>query len=224
MRQEAYGGILVFGMLTIALTFGMLAQAWWEPTAPPGFKAARATVFWVGEEATADNDYIANDASAWDSRWKEHYGGTDNPILRCGYIPCGFRPRENPFYIALPYNDLDDEGNQKPTAILIPWYRDVSQGETLLKNRWVEVRLRSRSCFGQWQDVGPFESDDFEYVFGEAAPKNLFGVGAGIDLSPALRDCLRMVGNEFVLWRFTEESEVPEGPWKERITSRSLSH
>src|SRR5438874_2455120 len=67
------------------------------------WKPAIATVFWVGEGPTADNGFIANVKNAWDGEWQAHYGGVDDPHDRCGYWPCSFRPRENPFYIALPY-------------------------------------------------------------------------------------------------------------------------
>lgn len=189
---------------------------------PEGFKAALATVFWVGEEADPDNSFIANDESAWDSYWRENFGGVDDPYDRCGYRPCAFTPKENPFYFALPYNDLDDAGVQKENAGRIPWFGKAPGGESLVKNRWIEVRLRGERCFAQWEDVGPFESDDVEYVFGEAPSQNTEGVGAGLDLSPAVRDCLRMRGNEVVFWKFVEAEEVPEGPWREVVTSTGV--
>ncbi|MEW8428763.1 MAG: hypothetical protein AB2615_03535, partial [Candidatus Thiodiazotropha sp.] len=56
------------------------------------------TIFWVGEDASAENGYIANHDSAWDVRWMEHYGGVDSPDQRSGYYPAAFVPMENPFY------------------------------------------------------------------------------------------------------------------------------
>ena len=85
------------------------------------WKSARATVFWVGETETEDNDHIANLMSAWDAKWLEHFGGVDHPNNRCGYQPCGFKPKENPFYVALPYDDMQDNGRRKEVNDFIPW-------------------------------------------------------------------------------------------------------
>lgn len=188
-----------------------------------GWKAAIATVFWVGEEAGEENGFIHNKSSAWDVDWEIHFGGLDDPDNRCGFLPCGFTPKENPFYIALPYNDLDINGDRKPDARFIPW-NDVTAEKSVLKNRWIEVYANGKSCYGQWEDVGPFGEDDVTYVFGTAtAPKNTIGQKAGIDLSPALRDCLGVGGSSDVLWRHVQTSAVPAGPWKQIVTTR-LSH
>ena len=83
------------------------------------------------------------------------------------------------------------------------------------------VRASGITCYAQWQDVGPFENDDSDYVFGTAAqPKNIKGVRAGIDLSPAVRDCLKVGGIADVKWRHVERHEVPDGPWKKTVTKR----
>jgi hypothetical protein len=185
-----------------------------------GWKHAIATVFWVGEGATDENGFIHNSASAWDVEWETHFGGLDDPDDRCGFRPCAFTPKENPFYIALPYNDLDDEGRRKANARIIPW-NDPNAEKSVLKNRWVEVSRDGRSCFGQWQDVGPFNEDDATYVFGMAtAPKNTDGEGAGIDLSPAMSTCLGVDGSDAVTWRHVNADAVPAGPWKDIVTTR----
>lgn len=185
-----------------------------------GWKEGIATIFWVGEGETDDNGYISNAASAWDMRWMEHFGGLDDPNDRCGYNPCAFTPKENPFYVALPYSDLHDDGQRKENASIVPW-NDVSSPTSVLKNRWIEVRHISYTCYGQWQDVGPFEEDDVDYVFGNAeTPKNTFGEKAGIDLSPALADCLKIDGSDTVTWRHVDADQVPTGPWRAIITTR----
>lgn len=187
-------------------------------------KPAITTVFWVGERANRSNDHIANSQSAWDGNWKQHYGGTDDPHDRCGYAPCDFTPKENPFYVALPYNDLDEDGEQKKDAQEIPWYTEVSDGESLLKNHWVEVRANGQTCYGQWEDVGPGEEDDFEYVFGDAEePENTFGEEAGLDVSPALAECLKIKDVGKTTWRFVNADEVPKGPWKDIITTSPVA-
>lgn len=186
----------------------------------PVHKNVYATMFWVGEDASEANDYIPNQSSAWDSHWLENYGGIDNPYTRVGYYPKGFKPKENPFYVALPYNEFDEFG-RKQSAYSIPWYYPGhSEYYSFLKNRWIRVQYKNQTCYGQWEDVGPFENDDFEYVFGNNSPKNN---RAGIDLSPALRHCLKMATNDHVEWQFMEEKDVPAGPWKEVVTDSPVN-
>src|SRR5260370_43885 len=74
------------------------------------------TVFWVGEQASGNNP-VPNYKSCWDYNWTANYGGTDNPepSARRNYIPIAFVPRQNPFYFALPYNDVT-HGQFKPEA------------------------------------------------------------------------------------------------------------
>jgi hypothetical protein len=190
------------------------AKAAFSPA--PAFKQAITTMFWVGERATSENGFIANVQSFWDKQWKTSFGGVDDPENRCGYKPCGFTPRENPFYVALPYGETGGDGKLKPNARAIPPSGSAASG---LKNRWVEVRHGDRVCYGQWEDVGPFEADDFDYVFGTAQkPKNRYDAAAGLDVSPALWKCLGLETNTPTLWRFVASSEVPAGPWREIVT------
>ena len=184
----------------------------------PLHREIAATVFWVGEEATEENDYIDNEESIWDADWVESFGGVDEPEEREGWFPEGFTPQENPFYVALPYSDFE-EREQKEDLTMIPWYQEpVPDGVSLVKNRWVKIYHQDEVCYGQWEDAGPGLTDDVDYVFGTAEPQNTFGIGAGIDVSPALRDCLGMGTSGKVDWRFVDEEDVPGGPWKEIIT------
>ncbi|ERP38770.1 carboxypeptidase-like regulatory domain-containing protein [Chitinivibrio alkaliphilus] len=70
-----------------------------------------ASTFWVGQGAGDDNHHISNVPSAWDTEWGDNFGLEDAPqIPRDGdFIPqdARFTGRENPYYIALPYNDYD---------------------------------------------------------------------------------------------------------------------
>ena len=77
------------------------------------------TVFWVGEQAGGNNP-VPNYKSSWDFNWTENYGGTDTPDAgaRRNYIPIAFIPKQNPFYCALPYNDVT-HGQFKPEAPLV---------------------------------------------------------------------------------------------------------
>jgi hypothetical protein len=194
-----------------------------------------ASVFWVGEGESTDNGFIQNRSSAWEEDWQGRFGGEDSPDARSGYCPTAFIPRENAFYVALPYNDLDALGKRRPEAAsTVPWFAAAEAASTadggtgrkpdgrlqsVLEHRWVEVSLQGRRCYGQWEDVGPFLEDDAAYVFGTAAPRNKVDLGAGIDLSPAMGICLRVDGDAIVSWRFVEQREVPQGPWSVVVTA-----
>lgn len=182
-----------------------------------GWKRAAASVFWVGEYASEDNGFIHNHASAWDPQWEKHHGGSEDPEAPV------FTPLENPFYVALPYNDIAKDGTRKPESYNIPWFPvgGVSPPRSILKNRWVEVRCRQFVAYGQWEDVGPFGEDDWDYVFGAAQdPKNTVQLGAGIDVSPRMAQELHFDGTARVEWRFVAAHEVPDGPWRDIITTR----
>ena len=50
-------------------------------------------------------------------------------------------------------------------------------------------------------------------MFGNERPKPNLNKGAGLDVSPAVRDYLGMNDTDVTDWRFVEFSEVPRGPW-----------
>jgi hypothetical protein len=181
------------------------------------FKKAITTIFWVGEDASSENGFIHNYSSYWDGNWMKHFGGVDSPSNRRGYLPAAFTPKQNPFYVALPFAEVDPKGNLKEIAKKIPGY-GTRQGP-LTRNRWVEVRYRGKSCYAQWQDVGPFGEDDFDWVFGGAdKPRNTQDLKAGLDISPATAQYIGMKDSDKTEWRFVEEKDVPEGPWKAIVT------
>lgn len=186
----------------------------------PWKKDVVATVFWVGEPKATEVPSPTNAASSWDTKWQETYGGYDDPDPNnrtWDYCPRGFTPKQNPFYVALPYNDAESWNLTKPTARrVIPWFSETFRrsGKSVLKSRWVAIRRGSRQCFAQWEDVGPFLTDDWAYVFGTARPSNQENGGAGIDLSPAVRDYLGLRSGTPVDWHFVELEEVENGPWR----------
>lgn len=176
-----------------------------------------ATVFWIGEEPSGNNP-TPNNKSSWDQEWVKNFGGYDDPdpAKRSDFRPLGFIPKLNPFYVALPYNDVDGPGAHRPEAPrAIPWFRLVNPepGKTTLKGRWLQIVFNGKSCFAQWEDCGPWVTDDWQYVFGNQPPKNTNNNGAAIDVSPAVRDFLGMRSGDKVHWRFVEASQVPAGPW-----------
>lgn len=172
-----------------------------------------ATVFWVGEDATADNSFISNKSSAWVTDWAKEFGGVDDPARRNGYNPA-FTPKQNPFYFALPYGDFTETGI-KSNIDRVYWYKEGNDSPSVLKNRWVKVTYGGRSVYGQWEDVGPYESDDVNYVFGSSQPKQR----VGIDISPAMQDYLGFKGMAAISWQFVDSYQVPSGPWHNIITT-----
>jgi hypothetical protein len=181
------------------------------------FKVTMTTLFWIGERANRDNKFTPNVESYWDKNWEANYGGFDNPHRRNGYWPAEFRPKENPFYAALPYGEFAKGSELKPEAYLIPWFKpDLSP---LLKNHWVEIMREGTSCYAQWEDVGPIREDDFDFVFGGATqPKNRFDEKSGLDVSPAVWHYLGMKESGLTSWRFVDAAAVPTGPWTEIVT------
>jgi len=112
------------------------------------------------------------------------------PSTGNGYWPAGFTPMENPFYVALPYDDLDDSGNRRDNvAEVIPWAKTHTFAPTvsIVKNRWLKIVANSNTCYAQWEDVGPFNTNDVRYVFGSARPRNRANKRAGLDVSPAVQ-------------------------------------
>lgn len=175
------------------------------------------TVFWIGEQPTANNP-VPNVRSAWDANWTANYGGTDTPdsSARRNYVPVGFVPRQNPFYCALPYNDVT-HGQFKPeAALVIPWFRQgyTAPGQSVCKDRWLAIRKGNRICYAQWEDCGPFRTDHFQYVFQNEKPKPNLNGGAGLDVSPAVRDYLSLSPTDVTDWQFVEVRDVPPGPWR----------
>ncbi len=177
------------------------------------------TVFWVGESATVNNP-VHNRSSSWDQNWKESFGGYDNPdtAKRTGFIPAAFVPKLNPFYFALPYNDITKGGHKPEARSVIPWFRQafVRDGQSVCRDRWIAIRNASgRVCYAQWSDCGPYRTDHWEYVFGRARPIPNMNGGAGLDVSPAVRDYLKLNSIDVTDWKFVDFSEVPRGPWSD---------
>lgn len=182
----------------------------------PWRKEIVTTVFWIGELPTANNP-VPNRASSWDTNWTKNYGGFDDPekSRRHDFIPVKFIPRQNPFYCALPYNDKAKEGHRPEAPRVVPWFKEAYQGPgvSTCKGRWIAIRKGNKTAYAQWEDAGPFRTDHWQYVFGNERPKPNLNKGAGLDVSPAIRDYLGMEETDVTDWKFVEFSEVPPGPW-----------
>ena len=207
----------VLDFSSIAFTPGLLAGD--APGPGQRFswkKEIVTTIFWIGEKP-APNNPVPNRVSSWDPNWTNNYGGVDdpNPANRSNYIPVKFTPRQNPFYCALPYNDKAREGHRPEAPRVVPWFNDAYQGPAVstCKGRWIAIRKGNRVAYAQWEDAGPFRTDHWQYVFGNERPKPNLNKGAGLDVSPAVRDYLGLQSTDVTDWRFVDFSEVPRGPW-----------
>jgi hypothetical protein len=201
----------------VAFTPGLLARNRPGPGQRFPWKSQIVTtVFWIGEQPSGNN-LVPNRTSSWDKQWTKNYGGFDdpNPAHRSNYIPVKFTPRQNPFYCALPYNDKAREGHRPEAPRVVPWFNEAYQGPAVstCKGRWVAIRKGNRVAYAQWEDAGPFRTDHWQYVFGNERPKPNLNKGAGLDVSPAVRDFLGLQPTDVTDWRFVDFNEVPRGPW-----------
>lgn len=148
-------------------------------------------------------------------------------------------PKENPFYVALPYDDINDSIGFKERCAVIPWANDkgyaghcTDENFSYMKNRWVKITgPKGAVCYGQIGDSGPSHDNlyhDKNYVFGtnNAQPVQGQWNNAGIDVSPALVGCLgypEVEGQAKVSWSFVDDTAVPSGPWKKVVTTSGVS-
>ncbi len=206
-----------------------------------------ATTFWVGEIFDPDATDGSQVISTYDSQWADHYGGCDGLITAggCsteirtaenGYFPTSMTPLENPFYLDLPFDDINDPAAFARRGAVIPWADDPGYAGrqddpsfSFMKNRWVQIANGDRTCYGQIEDAGPGQYNDADYVFGatDQRPHNNKFNGAGMDVSPALNGCLGFADingeDDRVDWRFVEADEVPAGPWRQLITTSQVT-
>jgi hypothetical protein len=202
-----------------------------------------ATTFWVGEIFNAKAPDGSQVISTYDPKWEVHYGGCDGIVASgvCrterrtaanGYFPTSMTPLQNPFYLDLPFDDVNDPKGAATRSSVIPWAGDPAYASvlsnpnlSLMKNRWVAIAKGNATCYGQIEDAGPGQYHDAKYVFGsnDARPANKRYGGAGMDVSPALNGCLGFAeldgDTDQVSWWFVDASDVPPGPWKKVVTS-----
>ncbi len=184
-------------------------------TTYPWKKGIITTMFWIGEGSTPISS-TTNVQSSWDEDWLPNNHGSDNPNNRNGYASGSHASTLNPFYVALPFNDLafpEKAHEWLPRG----WYRPPKDGRQVsaCKDRWVWIKNeQGRSCFAQWEDVGPLRYDHAEYVFGSERPIGLGDDHAGLDVSPAVAQYLGIDGkNRITSWRFVDDADVWPGPW-----------
>jgi hypothetical protein len=173
------------------------------------------TMFWIGEGSTPISS-TTNVQSSWDQDWLPDNHGSDSPYNRNGYAAGNHASTLNPFYVALPFNDLAFP--DKAHEYLPPgWYRPPRDGKQVsaCKDRWVEIKnAQGRTCYAQWEDVGPLRYDHAEYVFGSERPIGIGDDHAGLDVSPAVAQYLGIDGkNRITSWRFVDDEDVRPGYW-----------
>jgi hypothetical protein len=157
------------------------------------------------------------------------------------YFPnSGVIPLENPFYLDLPYDDVNDATAFKDRCTDIPWANDpgyaghcTDPNFSYMKNRWVAITgPNTKVCYGQIQDAGPSHGSlyhDAAYVFGTTNAQPVQGQfnNAGLDVSPALNGCLGFAEldgeDDHVSWKFVDDVDVPAGPWKIVVTTSGVS-
>jgi hypothetical protein len=215
----------------------------------PWHTAIVATTFWVGEifdPNAADGSQVY---STYDSSWEVHYGGCDGVSSSGGcqtekrlppnYFPGHISPKENPFYLDLPFDDLNNRTAFRQRCSVVPWASDpgyaghcTDQNFSYMKNQWVRIKgTAGQICYGQIEDAGPGQYHDATYVFGasNSRPVNHRYGAAGMDVSPALNGCLGMQeldgDTDKLSWQFTTVADVPPGPWAKIVTkSGVLNH
>lgn len=165
---------------------------------------------------------------------------TEKRTAANGFFPTSVpAPKENPFYVALPYDDINDATGFKERCTVIPWANDAGyaghcndENFSYMKNRWVKITgPKGAVCYGQIEDSGPSHDNlyhDKNYVFGKNNAQPVQGQwnNAGIDVSPALVGCLgypEVEGQAKVSWAFVDDAAVPAGPWKKVVTKSGVS-
>src|SRR5438067_4929821 len=99
--------------------------------------------------------------------------------------------------------------------MVIPWFKETftEYGKSVCRNRWIAIKKGNRVCYAQWSDCGPFRTDHYQYVFGDDRPRWNLNRGAGLDVSPAVRDYLGLEPTDLTDWKFVDFREIPPGPW-----------
>jgi hypothetical protein len=238
--------VALFAAAAVALAACSTGSARPQSRQHPWHTNIVATTFWVGEVVDPSASDGSQTVSTYDANWLANYGGCDG-VVQDGvcrterrdasndFYPTWMTPKQNPFYLDLPFDDINNSAAFARRGAAVPWandpgYRGRADDPTVsfMKNRWVELRKGGTTCYGQLQDAGPAVYDDAAYVFGsdDRRPANTRFNGAGLDASPALNGCLgfrELDGQTDRLdWRFVEKADVPDGPWTRIVTTQPV--
>ena len=234
--------VLVVLVLSSLVAASLPAQAKTRGTVYPLHTNIVATTFWVGEIFDPNAEDGSQMISTYDDNWYRSYGGcdgvevggdcrTEKRTADNDFFPRQMTPKQNPFYLDLPYDDLNDKAGAKwrhrhvPWAKKAPWAAIAADSDaSIMKNRWVKITRKGRTCYGQIQDAGPGKYHNAKYVFGKGnhRPASKRYNNAGMDVSPALNGCLNFSEldgqDDKVSWRFVDAVDVPPGPWTKIVT------
>jgi hypothetical protein len=173
---------------------------------------------------------------------------TERRTAANGYFPTKQpTPLENPFYVDLPYDDLNDSTAFRERCTVIPWAAAdnartgvnncANENYSYMKNRWVQITgPNGATVYAQNEDAGPSSGSlyhDKNYVFStsDARPANKKfsgdpSQGAGMDVSPAVNGALGFADldgdNDHISWRWVDAADVPAGPWKTVVTTSQV--
>ncbi|MEK6879250.1 MAG: hypothetical protein AABY22_06550, partial [Nanoarchaeota archaeon] len=171
-----------------------------------------ASTFWVGEPG--------QESSAWIQDWISAFGGIDDPNNRKGNQICPNIPelRQNPFYVALPAKPENMNDEEKRLNV-----------NNYGKGSWVKIVSGGKVVYAQWEDVGPWNTNDYSYVFGNARPVAEANPNTdkrdAIDLSPAATYVLSgQTSNTItVTWNFVSEPKTWEWRYSYEICNQGKS-
>ena len=112
-----------------------------------------STTFWVGEVFNADAADGSQEVSTYDDDWPGNYGGCGGVHIEGGseaearcpandHFPDAMRPKQNPFYLDLPHDDLNDTQGFERRKAVIPWAGDGCLGFSELNGEEDKVAWR----------------------------------------------------------------------------------
>lgn len=235
---------------------GIISTTYWvgeifDPKLPDGSQVCSAydslwAYHWSGGvnkgKAPSGTDCAGSILGGCDGVTANNKCATEVRLASNGFFPTDPKvtPKENPFYLDIPYDDINDPTAFKNRCKDIPWANDSGYagkcGDTkfsYMKNRWLKITgPNGQTCYGQVEDAGPSSGSayhDAAYVFGanNARPAHKGFNNAGMDVSPALNGCLgfkELDGeNDKVTWQFVDNTDVPVGPWSKVVTTSGVT-
>ena len=176
------------------------------------------TVFWIGEQPT-ENNPVPNNKSSWDANWTSNYGGYDTPgcLVAPQLHPGLVRPAPESILLSrCRTTTLPTASSNRKPRWLFPGSSNPIPSRANLSARIAGSRSAkaTASAMRNGKIAGPFRTDHFQYVFQNERPKPNLNRGAGLDVSPAVRDYLGLPPTDVTDWQFVEVRDVPPGPWR----------
>jgi len=86
-------------------------------------------------------------------------------------------------------------------------------GVSTCKDRWVAIAKGIETVYAQWEDAGPFRTDHWNMFFGQRTSETHLNRGAGLDVSPAVRDYLGLNETDVTDCASWSLAKYRAGPW-----------